>query len=113
MTRYQADIIAAAEVDLPWEKLQGCNILVTGATGLIGGCIVEILMSRKHDYHVYAAGRNEQRAMARFSRYAGDASFHFCNTTYAGNCIPTPNSIISSMRRATPVRHSSRTVRWK
>ena len=77
MTRYQADIIAAAEVDLPWEKLQGCNILVTGATGLIGGCIVEILMSRKHDYHVYAAGRNEQRAMARFSRYAGDASFHF------------------------------------
>lgn len=77
MTRYQADIIAAAGVDLPWEKLQGCNILVTGATGLIGGCIVEILMSRKHDYHVYAAGRNEQRAMARFSRYAGDASFHF------------------------------------
>lgn len=49
MTRYQADIIAAAGVDLPWEKLQGCNILVTGATGLIGGCIVEILMSRKHD----------------------------------------------------------------
>ena len=77
MTRYQADIIAAAGVDLPWEKLQGCNILVTGATGLIGGCIVEILMSRKHDYHVYAAGRNEQRAMARFSRYAEDASFHF------------------------------------
>ena len=43
---YQDDIKKAAALLLPWNKLSGCNILVTGATGLIGGCLVdaEIIM---------------------------------------------------------------------
>lgn len=77
MTRYNEDVAAAAASQLPWEKLSGCNILVTGATGLIGGCIVEILMGRKHCYNVYAAGRNEKRAMLRFAKYRDDKTFHF------------------------------------
>ena len=52
MTKYSSDILAVGESLLPWDKLNGCNILITGATGLIGGCLVEVLMSRKHDYHV-------------------------------------------------------------
>lgn len=77
MTRYSADILAAAACALPWEELAGCNILVTGATGLIGSCLVEILMSREHDYNIYAAGRNESRAMERFRKYKDEATFHF------------------------------------
>lgn len=80
MTRYNEDVVAAAECNkLPWDKLDGCNILVTGATGLIGGCIVEILMSRKHNYNVYAAGRSEKRAMKRFGKYKDESTFHFLN----------------------------------
>lgn len=79
MTRYSADILDAAACALPWEKLAGCNIFVTGATGLIGACLVEILMSRKHDYNIYAAGRNEKRAMKRFRKYSDDSTFHFLN----------------------------------
>lgn len=74
---YFDDIAFAASADLPWGKLEGKNILITGATGLIGGCLVEILMARRHNYNVYAAGRNEARAMRRFSRFANDATFHF------------------------------------
>ena len=56
---YSRQLEEAAQAALPWEKLSGCNILVTGATGLIGGCLVDILMHRQHrDYTVYAAGRN-------------------------------------------------------
>lgn len=68
-----------AEVtNLPWEKLSGCNILVTGATGLIGSCLVDMLMDNPHrDYQVYALGRNEKRAAARFSQYIEDSVFHF------------------------------------
>lgn len=77
MTRYADDIRKAAAVRLPWEKLDGLNILVTGATGLIGGCLVDLLMSRCHTYHVYAAGRNEERAMKRFAKYANDDTFSF------------------------------------
>lgn len=75
---YKDDIKAVALADLPWEKLSGCNILVTGATGLIGSCLIEVLMSRPgKDYHVYASGRNEERARARFAAYSDDPAFHF------------------------------------
>ena len=58
---YQDDIKKAAALLLPWNKLSGCNILVTGATGLIGGCLVDVLMAHKgRNYIVYASGRNEE-----------------------------------------------------
>lgn len=64
--------------DLPWEKLSGCNILVTGATGLIGSSFVNVLMNNPNkDYQVYALGRNEKRAHARFLRFKDDPAFHF------------------------------------
>ena len=64
--------------DLPWNRLAGCNILVTGATGLIGSSFVDVLM-RNHnkDYQVYALGRNMQRAQARFFQFKDDPTFHF------------------------------------
>lgn len=78
MTSYIDDIKAVGQLDLPWNQLNGANILITGATGLIGGCLVEVLMGRQQkDYHVYAAGRNEERAKAKFRAYAEDPQFHF------------------------------------
>lgn len=78
MRSYQEDILRIFEQDLPWEKLSGANILVTGATGLIGGCLVEtLLLNPKRDYQVYASGRNKERAMLRFKNFADDATSHF------------------------------------
>ena len=78
MTAYQKDILNIFKADLPWDKLSGCNILVTGATGLIGGCLVEsLMMNPNRDYHVYASGRNEERARKRFAEFAEDKAFHF------------------------------------
>lgn len=75
---YQQDIMAAAATELPWHKLDGCNILITGATGLIGSCIVEVLMSRADaSFHVYASGRDEERAKQRFAEYCTSPRFHF------------------------------------
>lgn len=78
VTSYKKDILQIFEQDLPWEKFSGANILVTGATGLIGGCLVEtLMMNQNRDYHVYASGRNEERARARFKDFADDPAFHF------------------------------------
>lgn len=75
---YKGDILQIFKLDLPWDKLSGSNILVTGATGLIGGCLVETLMANpRRDYHVYASGRNEERAKERFREFAEDTHFHF------------------------------------
>lgn len=67
-----------AIVSLPWDKLEGKNILITGATGLIGESLVKTLMANpKRDYHVYAMGRDQKRARERFGMFADDTAFHF------------------------------------
>lgn len=76
---YISDVQLALETfRLPWHLFSGKNVLVLGATGLIGGCVVDLLMRHTGiDYHVYAAGRNEKRANKRFSDYLGDEHYHF------------------------------------
>lgn len=75
---YKNDINDIYSLDLPWEKLSGANILITGATGLIGSCLLEVLMSNPHiDYHVYASGRNKERAISRFGVFSDSPYFHF------------------------------------
>lgn len=76
---YASDIhrIATSSI-FPWEHLSGKNILITGATGLIGSCLVEVLMQHPlMEFHLYALGRNEERAKKRFSPYWNHPHFHF------------------------------------
>ena len=74
---YHDYIEAATLLPLPWEKLGGSNILITGASGLIGSCLVEILMERnERNYHVFASGRNLHRLESLFSKYQLDPFFH-------------------------------------
>ena len=76
---YQNDVNEISTLrNLPWNKFSGKNILVTGATGLIGSCIVDILMNRPDvDFHVYAGGRNLDRAEKLFKKFMTLPYFHF------------------------------------
>lgn len=75
---YIDDITKVATLDLPWEKLSGKNILITGATGMIGSTLIDVLMSHPAlDYHVYASGRNEAKVKTVFAKYADSPFFHF------------------------------------
>lgn len=77
VTPYLSDI-ARGYGQLDLSALKGCNILVTGATGLIGGCLVDVLMRSPHGpCHVYALGRNAERAARRFADYRDTDCFHF------------------------------------
>ena len=74
MSPYYLDIQECSKrIDL--SPLEGSNILITGATGLIGGSLVDILMNVH--CQVYALGRNEERAKKRFADYWNSDSFHF------------------------------------
>ena len=78
ISTYKYDILQVFNENLPWNHLSGRNILVTGATGLIGGCLVDtLMMNPNRSYHVYATGRNEERAKKRFNEFYNDKSFHF------------------------------------
>lgn len=78
---YAADVTGIANENLPWEKLSGKTLLLTGATGLIGTLIVDVLMKKNRDDNlnvtVCAAGRNEKIAADRFTDYRDDKNFHF------------------------------------
>lgn len=75
------------QADLEWilategiQNLKGKKILITGATGLIGVCLIDALMlynKRDADIHVYAIGRNKEKAGARLGEYYHDNHFHF------------------------------------
>ena len=78
MNTYHNDINQIFYESLPWEKLSGTNILITGATGLIGSTLVDVLMSNpRRDYSVYASGRNIERGQKRFEKYLSLDSFCF------------------------------------
>ena len=74
---YIEDINKVNSLSLPWEKLENTNILITGATGLIGSCLVEVLMARENrHYSVYAMGRNQQRMERLFGKYTQEDGFY-------------------------------------
>ena len=81
MTIYEREIKRIAEGDLPWEKLEGKSILISGATGMIGKCLVDVLMARnvnaprEKKIRVAALSRNEERAKERFASYMGTEDF--------------------------------------
>lgn len=67
---YQQDVCKIAMQPLPWEKLKGKSLLISGATGLIGSFLIDVIMFRNKEQNmncmVYALGRSEDKAKTRF-----------------------------------------------
>lgn len=61
---------------IPVSKLQGKNILITGASGLIGGALVDVLLSASTGSMVYALVRNVTKAQQRFAAYINRPDFY-------------------------------------
>jgi UDP-glucuronate decarboxylase len=78
---FQEDVAHVAALDLPWQQLQDKSILISGATGLIGSFLVDVIMKRNADYgmncSVYALGRNEDKAKERFADFLGGKWLQF------------------------------------
>ena len=77
---YMEDVRAVAGLDLPWEKMAGKSLLLSGATGLIGSFLVDVLMEKNLDgldLRIYALGRSAEKARARFEKHWEDAHFRF------------------------------------
>ena len=74
---YLQDIRRVTELQLPWEQLNGRSIMISGATGMIGSFLIDVLMEKGLDLTVYALGRNAEKAQKRFARWWNDSRFVF------------------------------------
>lgn len=84
MDLYFQQIEKIAKATLPWKILLGKTLLLSGATGMIGKCLVDILMKRNDEQNnptkavkVIALSRNEQRAKERFGEYWDRDDFQY------------------------------------
>lgn len=100
---YVLDIQACLK-HLDLSQLAGRSILITGATGLIGGCLVDVLMQAPCRCQVYALGRNEERAKRRFASYWHHEAFHFLqgDVTKPLSCDIDFDYIIHAASNASP-----------
>ncbi len=77
--QYLSDVKYVAGLELPWEKLQNRSVMISGATGLVGSFLVDVILEKNKgglNCTVYALGRNEARAKERFS-YCDDGKLVF------------------------------------
>ncbi len=79
---YREDLLYVAGLALPWEKLQGQKLVISGATGLIGSFLIDVLMEKNRSEQlgcrIYALGRSKEKAEKRFATYWGEDDFCFC-----------------------------------
>ena len=80
-TLYLEDIKKVAKQPLPWDKLKDRTLLISGATGLIGSFLIDVVMYLNEEQGlnciVLALGRSEEKAKARFSYCYESAQFQF------------------------------------
>ena len=91
---YQEDINnVLSSIDI--EPFVGKNFLITGATGLIGMFLIDVIMhvnkEKGANITVFAVGRNKNKASDRLGEYYGDENFHFIEQDVRQ---PLPTSLI-------------------
>ena len=111
---YIDDIEYTAALPLPWEKLSGRSILISGATGLVGSFLTDVLLHKNQDglaCTVYALSRNAERAAARFSRWKGDPALHFIpydiNLPFVREDLGTVDYILHLASNTHPMQYST------
>lgn len=76
---YLEDLEAIVSTNI-LNQIDGKSFLITGATGLIGLCLIDAIMfANKHgaNIKIYAVGRDRNKAKKRLGEYYKDGRFHF------------------------------------
>ena len=80
---YIEDLQTVCDRDLPWEELRDKTILISGATGMIGSNLIDVLFHKNIGVRVVALGRSEEKGKKRFEAYWDKEEFRFvaCDIT--------------------------------
>lgn len=109
------DVKAVASLDLPWEKLRGKSVMLSGATGLLGSFLIDVILDKNNtdslNCKIYALGRNENKARERFSKYTGDENFEFISydvkLPFIRDDLETVDYVLHLASNTHPVQYST------
>lgn len=112
---YMEDVREVAALDLPWGKLQGKSIMLSGATGLLGSFFIDVIMekniSSSLNCKIYALGRNEERAKNRFCKIYDNENFIFIpydiNKSFIRGDIGVVDYVLHLASNTHPVQYSN------
>ena len=79
---YKSDIDKISNLGfINYEKFKNKSIFISGATGMIGSFLIDVLMKLNNEKNlnckIYALGRNEQTAREKFENYNNNPMFNF------------------------------------
>lgn len=112
---YIEDLDYVRNLDLPWEQLSNKRILISGATGLVGSFLVDVLMRKNEldslNVTVYALCRNASKAESRFSywKHSHQIKFVYCDINNPFNKFEseTIDFVIHLASNTHPIQYST------
>ncbi len=91
---YREDLARVAALPLPWDRLAGARIVLSGASGLIGSFLVDLLMTLNStiglDCTVVAIARNRDKLTERFQDHLDDPRLVLVSADVAAGPIDLP-----------------------
>ncbi len=124
MKTYHEDLKQYLNQDLPWKKMSGKTIMISGATGMIGKCIIDILMTYNHMQNglhndtnnksvtIIALSRNQETAKERFAQYWENENFRYISAD-VNETIPECGSVdyvIHAASNTHPLQYSQDSI---
>ena len=92
---YREDIKAVAGLQLPWEMFENSSILISGASGLVGSYLIDVIMRKNANNGmnctIYALGRNKKNAKERFGYCISIGLSIYPDFFFKGSMIPLVN----------------------
>lgn len=109
------DVKTVGSLALPWEKLTNKTLMLSGATGLLGSFLVDVLLEKNLSDNlnctVYALGRNEQKARERFLKHVGEKHYVFIpydvKDSFTLNSIGTVDFVLHLASNTHPMQYST------
>lgn len=78
---YIEEIESYSKSNIDWDLLKNKTFLISGSTGMIGKCLIDIIMYKNHNEDlncsIIALGRNKEKAKSRLGEYFDDNNFSF------------------------------------
>jgi nucleoside-diphosphate-sugar epimerase len=107
---YEEDLERILQTD-GIDKIKGKRFVISGATGLIGVCLIDALMRYNHqgaNIDIYALGRSEEKATSRLGEYFSDNHFHFVeqDARQPLSALPEADYIIPLASNTHPMAYS-------